>query len=194
MSATKTSNKRKRLTAKHLAERLKASKLWHRRFAHASAPCIFKNSKVTIGMTPVLSENREDCCAVCALAKFVRKKFAEVRERATRVGQIIHTDVIGPMKPKTRHSGKKYVLIVIDDYSRYMQTFVMKTRDETPEMMDEALRKIQSKFPGPGQFDKVRCDKGGEFKSREFTNVLKKYGATPEYAETDVHQHNGTSE
>jgi len=38
------------------------------------------------------------------------------------------------------------------------------------------------------------CDKGGEFESAETLSILNKYGAVPEYAETDVHEHNGTSE
>ena len=55
---TKISNKkRKQLSPKELKKRLKETHLWHRRFAHASALCVHKNSKVTIGMCRVLSEN-----------------------------------------------------------------------------------------------------------------------------------------
>ena len=131
---------------------------------------------------------------LCALAKFTRKKFDEVREQATRVGQIIHVDLIESISPETNHTKKKYVLIVIDDFLRYLQTFVMKTKSETYEMMNEALRSIQARFPGPGQFKKVRCDKGGEFEAKEFQNVLEKYGASPQYSEANVHEHNGTAE
>lgn len=187
-------NKRKKLSAAQIEKRLKETDLWHRRFSHISAPCVYKNSKVTIGMRKVFSENRKNCCEVCALAKFVRKKFDETRERATRVGQILHVDLIGPITPETFQTKKKYVLIVLDDYSRYLQTYVMKSKSETYLMMEEAMRNIQSKFPGPGQFAKVRCDKGGEFEAQEFLDVIKKYGAEPEFAETNVHEHNGAAE
>ena len=90
-------------------------------------------------MHQVFSKNQDECCEVCALAKFVRKKFNEVWERATRVGQILHADVIGPITPETFHTKKRYVLIVIDDYSRYLQAFVMKTQDETPFFMNMAF-------------------------------------------------------
>jgi len=36
--------------------------------------------------------------------------------------------------------------------------------------------------------------KGGEYSSEELKKILKKYGATPQYAETDVHEHSGTAE
>ena len=145
-------------------------------------------------MDPVVSKNKDECCIVCELAKFTRKKFDKIRERATRVGQIIHVDLIGPITPETTYTKKKYILLVVDDYSRFMQVFVMKTKDETSIMMDEALREICSKYPGPGQFDIVRCDMGGEYESGDFREVLKKYGASPQFAEAAVHEHNATSE
>ena len=187
-------NVRKRLTSIQLEKRKIASKLWHRRLAHASAPYVFKNSKATVGMEPVLSEDREGCCEVCAFAKFIRKSFIESREQGTRVGQIVHADIIGPISPVTFHTKKRYILIVIDGYSRYLQAFVMSSRTETSEMLDAAYREIQAKFPGVGQFDKLRCDKGGEFESNNVTEILRKYGAIQEFAETDVHEHNGTAE
>jgi hypothetical protein len=187
--------KRQRLTPKGIEQRKAAGKLWHRRLAHASIPIIYRNTKVTIGMDEVLCEEKErSCCTVCALAKFKRKSFTKERERGIRVGQIVHSDVVGPISPATFSTKNRYILIVINDYSRYLQSFVMQTRDQTPEMIDEAYREMQAKFPGLGQFDKLRCDKGGEFESNKTREVLRKYGAITECAETDVHEHNGTLE
>ena len=60
--------------------------------------------------------------------------------------------------------------------------------------MDEAYQMVQAQFPGPGRFDKLRCDKGGEFESQKMTDILKKYGAIQQFAETEVHEHNGSAE
>jgi hypothetical protein len=165
---SKSKNKRRKLSEKQIAKCMKETMLWHQRFAHASAPCVFKNTKVTLGMSKVFSENRVKCCEVCALAKFVRKKFDEKREKASRPGQILHCDLVGPIKPKTFRTKKQYILVVLDDFSHYLQTFVMATKDETSDMMETAMAAIQSEFPGPGLFQKVRCDKGGEFHSNKF--------------------------
>ena len=140
--------------------------------AHASAPCVFENLKVTVGMGLVLSEMRDEYCTVCALAKFTQKSFNDKREKATHVGQILHVDIIGPIKPKTFSTQKRYVLIVVDGYSRFLQSFVMKTRDETPTMVNEAFCEIQSYFPDMCQFETFQCDKAGEFKSIEFLEIL----------------------
>ena len=115
-----------------------------------------------------------------------------MREEATRVGQIVHADSIGPISPETHHTQNRYILVVVDGYSRYLQRFVMKSKDQTAKMLDIAYRNMQVRFPGRGQFDRLRCDKGGEFESSEVTEVLNKYGAVQEFAETDVHEHNGT--
>jgi hypothetical protein len=61
-------------------------------------------------------------------------------------------------------------------------------------MVNKAFCKIQSPFPGMGQFETFRCDKAGEFESDEFLEISRKFGAKPQYAETDIHQHNGLSE
>ena len=70
----------------------------------------------------------------------------------------------------------------------------MRSKDQTFEFMNEAMRVIQAQFSGPGQFQKVRCDKGGEFESQKFREISTKYGAESEYAETAVHEHNATAE
>jgi len=152
----KINGKTKQLSKEQVAKLCEKSISWYRRLAHSSHPCIFKNSKVAIGMDPV-----EDCCVIYALAKFTQKKFDETRERATRVRQIIHADLIGPITPMSFPTKEKYVQIVIDDYSRYMQTFTLISKARTVDIMDKALRAIQARFPGPGQFEKVRCDSGG---------------------------------
>jgi transposase InsO family protein len=116
------------------------------------------------------------------------------REQATRVGQILHSDLIGPITPASFHTRNKHILIVVDGYSRYAQTFAMETKDETPKMLDAAFRVIQAHFPGVGQFDRLRCDQGGEFESNEVSEILNKYQAVLDHAEADLHEHNGTAE
>ena len=157
----KLNSKKRKLTEKQLKERKTAGGKWHRRLLHANQGYVHKSRKVCEGIEEILFSDDENCCAVCALAKMVRKSFDEERTPATRVGEIVHSDVVGPLSPATYHTGNRYILFVIDGYSKFLQTFVMKTRDEVPKMVDEAYRSLQAKYPGPGQFDIFRCDKGG---------------------------------
>nr|GEU89908.1 hypothetical protein [Tanacetum cinerariifolium] len=40
-------------------------------------------------------------------------------------------------------NGKKYVLVIIDDYSRYIWTYFLRSKDETPEVLTDFLRLVQ---------------------------------------------------
>nr|GFA18652.1 hypothetical protein [Tanacetum cinerariifolium] len=45
---------------------------------------------------------------------------------------LLHMDLCGPMRVGSIN-GKRYVLVIVDDYSRYTWVHFLKTKDETPE-------------------------------------------------------------
>nr|GEZ87103.1 integrase, catalytic region, zinc finger, CCHC-type, peptidase aspartic, catalytic [Tanacetum cinerariifolium] len=45
--------------------------------------------------------------------------------------------------PKLNINGKKYIMVIVDDYSRYTWTFFLRSKDETPEVLKEFLMMIQ---------------------------------------------------
>nr|GFA60378.1 hypothetical protein [Tanacetum cinerariifolium] len=56
---------------------------------------------------------------------------------------------------------KRYVLVIVDDYSRYTWTHFMRSKDETPEVLIDFLRLVQRGLQA--QVRVVRTDKGAEF-------------------------------
>nr|GFB80748.1 integrase, catalytic region, zinc finger, CCHC-type, peptidase aspartic, catalytic [Tanacetum cinerariifolium] len=40
-------------------------------------------------------------------------------------------------------NGKRYVLVIVDDYSRYTWTYFLRSKDETPEVLIDFLRLVQ---------------------------------------------------
>nr|GFC66227.1 retrovirus-related Pol polyprotein from transposon TNT 1-94 [Tanacetum cinerariifolium] len=56
--------------------------------------------------------------------------------------QLLHMDLCGPMRVASIN-GKKYVLVIIDDYSRYTWTHFLRSKDETPEVLIDFLRLVQ---------------------------------------------------
>nr|GEW08419.1 hypothetical protein [Tanacetum cinerariifolium] len=58
-------------------------------------------------------------------------------------------------------NGKRYVLVIIDDYSRYTWTHFLRSKDETPEVLIDFLRLVQRGLQA--QVRIVRIDKGIEF-------------------------------
>nr|GEW25044.1 hypothetical protein [Tanacetum cinerariifolium] len=71
--------------------------------------------------------------------------------------------VIGLPNPMRVESinGRKYVLVVVDDYSRYTWTHFLRSKDETPEVLIDFLRLVQRGLYA--QVRIVRTDIGTEF-------------------------------
>ncbi|GJR31140.1 retrovirus-related pol polyprotein from transposon TNT 1-94 [Tanacetum coccineum] len=51
-------------------------------------------------------------------------------------------DLCGPMRVASIN-GKKYILVIVDDYSRYTWTLFLRSKDETPEVLKDFLTMIQ---------------------------------------------------
>ncbi|GJY65634.1 retrovirus-related pol polyprotein from transposon TNT 1-94 [Tanacetum coccineum] len=69
-------------------------------------------------------------------------------------------DLCGPIRVENIN-GKKYVLVIVDDYSRYTWTHFLRSKDETPEVLIDFLTLIQRGLHAQGRT--VRTDKGTEF-------------------------------
>ena len=168
--------------------------LWHRRMGHISSSYVQKLKNVATGLNDLICTNNINNCTTCAKSKLTRKIFNKQRSRATRPCEIIHADLIGPITPKTYHTQNSYILCVIDDFTRFLFVFVLKTKNETIVCMKEALKTLQAQFPSPGQFNTLRCDGGTEFVNGEMESLLGTYGISCEPAEPYTHEHNGTVE
>ncbi|GJZ02153.1 retrovirus-related pol polyprotein from transposon TNT 1-94 [Tanacetum coccineum] len=52
--------------------------------------------------------------------------------------QLQHMDLCGPMRVESIN-GKKYILVIVDDYSRYTWTHFLRSKDETPGVLIDFL-------------------------------------------------------
>nr|GFA40534.1 retrovirus-related Pol polyprotein from transposon TNT 1-94 [Tanacetum cinerariifolium] len=73
---------------------------------------------------------------------------------------LLHMDLCGPMRVASMN-GKRYVLVIVDDYSRYTWTHFLRSKDEKPKVLIEFIRIIQRGLQA--QVRVVRTDKGTEF-------------------------------
>nr|GEX08608.1 hypothetical protein [Tanacetum cinerariifolium] len=69
-------------------------------------------------------------------------------------------DLCGPMRVASIN-GKRYVLVIVDDFSRYTWTHFLRSKDETPEVLIDFLRLVQRGLQA--QVIVVRTNKGTEF-------------------------------
>jgi hypothetical protein len=79
----------------------------------------------------------------------------------------------GPIEPATP-GGKRYFLLVVDDYSRFMWIALLSTKDEALG----AFRKIQAAAEAEKdlKLKALRTDRGGEFTSNSFASYCEDRG------------------
>nr|GFB56341.1 Gag-Pol polyprotein [Tanacetum cinerariifolium] len=76
---------------------------------------------------------------------------------------LLHMDLCGPMRVQSIN-GKQYVLVVVDDYSRYTWVFFHHSKDEASEVIISFIKKTQVNLQL--QVQRVRTDNGTEFKNK----------------------------
>nr|GEY56039.1 hypothetical protein [Tanacetum cinerariifolium] len=136
--------------------------LWHRRLSHLNFDTINLLSKndIVIGLLK-LKFVKDHLCSSCELRKAKRKSFqTKTTPSSKRRLQLLHTDLCGPMRVESIN-GRKYVLVIVDDYSRYTWTHFLRSKDKTPEVLIDFLRLVQRGLHA--QVRIVRTDKGTKF-------------------------------
>nr|GFA03535.1 Gag-Pol polyprotein [Tanacetum cinerariifolium] len=86
---------------------------------------------------------KDHLCSSCELGKAKRKSFhTKLTPSSKRRLQLLHMDLCGPMRVASIN-GKRYVLVIIADYSRYTWTHFLRSKDKTPEVLIDFLRLVQ---------------------------------------------------
>ncbi|GKC14182.1 retrovirus-related pol polyprotein from transposon TNT 1-94 [Tanacetum coccineum] len=81
---------------------------------------------------------------------------------------LLHMDLCGPIRVKSINE-KRYVLVIVDDYSRYTWVHFLRSKYETPEEIKTFLKKITVLLQAPIII--VKTDNDTKFKNQ----VLKEY-------------------
>nr|GEX47676.1 Gag-Pol polyprotein [Tanacetum cinerariifolium] len=76
---------------------------------------------------------------------------------------LLHMDLCGPMRI-AGINGKRYVLAIVDDYSRYTWVHFLRSKDEAPEVIKTFLKRIIVLLQSPVII--IRTDNGTEFKNQ----------------------------
>ncbi|GJV77994.1 retrovirus-related pol polyprotein from transposon TNT 1-94 [Tanacetum coccineum] len=108
--------------------------LWHQRLSHFNFDTIndlARNDLVT-GL-PKFKYHKEHLCPSCEQGKSKRESHPPkpVPNSKQRL-HLLHMDLCGP-KRITSINGKRYVLVIMDDYSRYTLVHFLRSKDEAPE-------------------------------------------------------------
>ncbi|GJS50505.1 retrovirus-related pol polyprotein from transposon TNT 1-94 [Tanacetum coccineum] len=167
--------------------------LWHRRLSYLNFNTINLLSKNNIvNGLPKLKFVKDHLCSSCELGKAKRKSFhTKTTPSSKRWLQLLHMDLCGPMRVESIN-GKKYVLIIVDDYSRYTWTHFLRSKDETPRVLIDFLTLVQRGLHA--QVTIVQTDKGTEFLNKTLHGYFAKEEIRHKTSTARTHKQNGIVE
>nr|GEV66276.1 integrase, catalytic region, zinc finger, CCHC-type, peptidase aspartic, catalytic [Tanacetum cinerariifolium] len=119
----------------------KASKnkswLWHRRLNHLNFGTINDLArKDLVRGLPRLKFEKDHLCSACQLGKSKKHTHKpKTKNTNLEVLNTLYMDLCGPMRVQTIN-GKKYILVIVDDYSLFTWVKILRSKDETPEILE----------------------------------------------------------
>ncbi|MBW0531098.1 hypothetical protein O181_070813 [Austropuccinia psidii MF-1] len=160
---------------------------WHSIWGHPSdsyVKYLLEKNKIKGNFT-----NSQDC-EVCQLAKIKNRPHTRALPSSNSVFQPLHIDML-QISPATEQ-GIKYVLVIVDDYSRFNCIHFMSKKDQAQTNIVSYLNELQNKVNVTPAF--VHTDRGGEFDSNSFRQVLFKRRISLEQGPPESPQTNGVAE
>ncbi|GJZ76879.1 retrovirus-related pol polyprotein from transposon TNT 1-94, partial [Tanacetum coccineum] len=175
----------------------KASKtkswLWHRRLSHLNFGAINHLARHSLvrGL-PKLKFEKDHLCSACSLGKSTKKPHKPKSEDTNQEKlYLLHMDLCGPMRVASVN-GKKYILVIVDDYSRFTWVKCLRSKDEAPAFIINFLKMIQVRLKETVR--RIRTDNGTEFVNQTLREYYEKVGISHETSVARSPQQNGVVE
>ncbi|GJT99314.1 retrovirus-related pol polyprotein from transposon TNT 1-94 [Tanacetum coccineum] len=119
--------------------------LWHRRLSHLNFGVI--NHLARHGLVrglPKLKFEKDHLCSACAMGKSKKKPHKPKSEDTNQEKlYLLHMDLCGPIRVASVNE-KKYILVIINDYSRFTWIKCLRT-DNGTEFVNQTLREYYEK-------------------------------------------------
>lgn len=164
---------------------------WHRKLGHLNTDSIVKMCKNELvdGLN-INSYNKLDC-EVCIKCKITEESYPKSTDNKSDVALYrIHSDVCE--MPIASYTGAKYFVTFIDDYSRYVSVYCLKSKSEVIDMWRK-YKSLVERQTGL-EIKILRSDNGGEYMSKEFQEELLSCGIVHETSVPRSPQQNGVAE
>ncbi|GJW81165.1 retrovirus-related pol polyprotein from transposon TNT 1-94 [Tanacetum coccineum] len=144
----------------------KASKtkswLWHQMLSHLNFDYITTLAKQgLVRGLPRLKFQKDHLCSTCALGKSKKHSHKPKAEDSIQEKlNLLHIDLCKPMRIQSIN-GWKFILVIVDDYSRFTWVKFLRSKDEVPEFMIKFIKMIQVRLNATVR--NIKTDNGTEF-------------------------------
>ncbi|GJU10575.1 retrovirus-related pol polyprotein from transposon TNT 1-94 [Tanacetum coccineum] len=161
----------------------KASKtkswLWHRRLSHLNFGAINHLARHSLvrGL-PKLKFEKDHLCSACTMGKSKKKSYTPKSEDINQEKlYLLHMNLCGPMRVASIN-GKKYILVIVNDYSRFTWVKFLRPKHEAPDFIIKFLKIIQVRLKVTGR--RIRTDNRTEFVNQTLRKYYEKIGISYE--------------
>ncbi|GKD81686.1 retrovirus-related pol polyprotein from transposon TNT 1-94 [Tanacetum coccineum] len=167
--------------------------LWHRHLNHLNFGTINDLArKDLVRGLPRLKFEKYHLCSACQLGK--SKKYSHKPKSENTNMEVLHTlhmDLCGPMRVQSINR-KKYILVIVNDYSRFTWVKFLRSNDETPEFVINFLKQIQVGLNKTVRY--IQTDNGTEFVNQVMSKYYKGVGIFHQKSIPRTPQQNGVVE
>nr|GFA51995.1 integrase, catalytic region, zinc finger, CCHC-type, peptidase aspartic, catalytic [Tanacetum cinerariifolium] len=105
--------------------------------------------------------------------------------------ELLHMDLCRPMRV-TSINGTKYILVIVDDYSRYTWVYFLRTKDDAPDMIIDFVNQVQRNLKAKILI--IQYDNGTKFKNEKLRAFYAKLGIVHKTLISRTPQQNGVVE
>lgn len=170
--------------------------LLHERLGHANHSRILKlvTSGLVDGVAGIIGKpDPAKPCPVCAECKDGLGSHSKPATRATKPLELVHSDVCGPVTAS--QNGNCYIVTFIDDFSRYVMAYFVKTKDQVPIAFEDYVRQMRVLCQSQSlRVLKIKSDNGGEYSSHWFREICLENGIQHDFTSPYNPQQNGVAE
>ncbi|GJU37393.1 putative RNA-directed DNA polymerase [Tanacetum coccineum] len=161
--------------------------MWHTRLGHPSDQAV-NMLQQDLNFT---KDSHVSPCDICHKAKQTREPFPFSDHQTTEIGELIHLDLWGPYKVISK-DGFRYFLTIVDDYTRAVWIYLIKTKDEVYYHFVSYINMILNHFKC--NIKTVRSDNGSEFVNNKMTELFNSLGIIHQTSCAYTPQQNGIAE
>nr|GEV94265.1 retrovirus-related Pol polyprotein from transposon TNT 1-94 [Tanacetum cinerariifolium] len=166
--------------------------LWHQRLSHLNFDTIndLAKNNLVAGL-PKFKYHKEYLCPSCEQRKSKRASYPPkpVPNSRQRL-HFLHMDLCGPMRIACINE-KRYVLVIVEDYSSYTWVHYLRSKDEVPEVIITFLKRIMVLLQSPVII--IRTDNDTEFKNQVLKEYFDSVGISHQMSSVRTPQQNGVA-
>nr|GFB05874.1 hypothetical protein [Tanacetum cinerariifolium] len=123
---------------------------------------------------PKLKFEKDHLCSACAMGKIKKKSYKPKSEDTNQEKlYLLHMDLCGSMRVESVN-GKKYILVIVDEYSQFTWVKCLRSKDEAPDFIIKFLKMIQVPLKLPVR--RIQTDNRTEFVNQTLLEYYEQVG------------------